>query len=144
MPKKALLIYGLVCAAVILVINTAKFTVFAGLLRFEMYIGIAGIVFTLFGIYLGMQWVSFKSKSKSPFELKLQNNSVGLSPRELEVLQHMAGGLTNQEIADRLFVSLPTIKTHTSNIYQKMDVKRRTQAIHQAVESGLIQHHTKD
>jgi len=52
-----------------------------------------------------------------------------MSKRELEVLQLMAQGLSNEEIGSRLFVSLNTIKTHSSRIFGKMDVRRRTQAI---------------
>ena len=55
-----------------------------------------------------------------------------LSERELEVLQHVAGGLSNQEIADKLFLSAGTVKRHMSNIYQKLDVHSRTQALERA------------
>jgi DNA-binding CsgD family transcriptional regulator len=63
---------------------------------------------------------------------------LGLSKRELEVLALMAQGLSNQEIADRMFVSLNTIKTHTSNIFSKLDVKRRTAAIETARKLMLV------
>ena len=74
---------------------------------------------------------------KTPFsvnqkELELLN----LSKRELEVLQLMAEGLSNKEIADRLFVSLSTIKTHSNNLFDKMNVERRTQAIDKAKRLG--------
>jgi ATP/maltotriose-dependent transcriptional regulator MalT len=64
--------------------------------------------------------------------------SLGLSKRELEVLQLMAEGLSNDEIATSLFVSLNTIKTHTSKLFEKLDVKRRTQAIDKAKRLSLI------
>ncbi len=54
---------------------------------------------------------------------------LGISQRELEVLQLMAEGLSNQEIAGRLFVSLNTIKTHSQRLFEKLDVRRRTQAV---------------
>ena len=63
---------------------------------------------------------------------------LGLSARELEVLQGMAEGLSNQEIAGRLFLSLNTIKTHSSNIFEKLDVRRRTQAVEQARKLNII------
>jgi len=63
---------------------------------------------------------------------------LGLSTRELEVLQGMAEGLSNQEIAGRLFVSLNTIKTHSSRIFEKLDVRRRTQAVERARRLKLI------
>ena len=62
----------------------------------------------------------------------------GLSTRELDVLREIADGLSNQEIADKLFVSLNTVKTHIANIYSKLGVKRRTQAISKAKSLGLI------
>jgi ATP/maltotriose-dependent transcriptional regulator MalT len=63
---------------------------------------------------------------------------LGLSKRELEVLQLMAEGLSNQEIAGRLFLSVNTIKTHSSRLFEKMDVERRTQAIDMAKKLGII------
>lgn len=58
--------------------------------------------------------------------------------REIEVLQLMSQGLSNLEIAGRLFVSLNTIKPHSARLFVKMDVKRRTQAIEQARRNGII------
>ncbi|MBO0799520.1 MAG: response regulator transcription factor, partial [Blastocatellia bacterium] len=63
---------------------------------------------------------------------------LGISKREYEVLELMAQGLSNQEIADKLFVSLNTVKTHSSNLFMKLDARRRTQAIHRAKELGLL------
>ena len=63
---------------------------------------------------------------------------LNLSKRELEVLQLMADGLSNQEISDRLFVSLNTIKTHSAKLFEKMEVKRRTQAVEMAKRLCLI------
>jgi ATP/maltotriose-dependent transcriptional regulator MalT len=63
---------------------------------------------------------------------------LGITPRELEVLEQMAQGKSNQEIADTLFVSLNTVKTHLSNLFSKLGVKRRTQAIQKAKSMGII------
>jgi two-component system, NarL family, response regulator LiaR len=62
----------------------------------------------------------------------------GISPRELEVLELMAEGFSNAEIADKLFVSLNTVKTHSSKIMEKLDVKRRTQAVETAKRMRII------
>jgi NarL family two-component system response regulator LiaR len=67
-----------------------------------------------------------------------QPASPPLSRREQEVLELMAAGLSNQEIADRLFVSLSTVKTHSSTLFSKLDVRRRTQAVQTARQQGLI------
>nr|MBP6568782.1 winged helix-turn-helix transcriptional regulator [Saprospiraceae bacterium] len=61
-----------------------------------------------------------------------------LSKRELEVLGLISDGLSNEEIAEKLFISLNTIKTHTSNLFEKLEVKRRTQATEKAKRLGLI------
>ena len=63
---------------------------------------------------------------------------LGISDRELEVLKLMAAGLSNQEIADRLYVSLNTIKTHSSRIFEKLEVRRRTQAVDTARRLRII------
>jgi DNA-binding CsgD family transcriptional regulator len=117
---------------------------------FEVYVGAIAIIFTALGIWLALKLM--KPKVQTVFvekEVYINNNetfivnekevtNLGLSKRELEVLQLMANGLSNQEIASALFVSLNTIKTHTSKLFEKMDVKRRTQAIEQGKRSGLI------
>ena len=69
---------------------------------------------------------------------KAEAKRLGLSQRELEVLELMSAGLSNQEIADKLFVSLNTIKTHSAKIFEKMDVKRRTQAVEMAKRLHII------
>ncbi len=71
-------------------------------------------------------------------QLETERQKLGLSSRELEVLQLMAEGLSNQEIAERLFLSLATVKTHSSNLFEKLDVKRRTQAVEKARQLKLI------
>ena len=65
-------------------------------------------------------------------------NQLELSKRELEILDLMAQGHSNQEIASQLFVSLSTVKTHNQNLFEKLDVKRRTQAIEKAKRLNLI------
>jgi LuxR family maltose regulon positive regulatory protein len=61
-----------------------------------------------------------------------------LSEREIEVLKLIAAGLTNQDIAEKLFISLNTVRTHTKNINSKLDVHSRTQAVARAKKLGLI------
>ena len=64
--------------------------------------------------------------------------ALGMTPRELEVLQLIADGLSNKEMAERLFVSENTIKTHTSRVFDKLGASRRTQAVQLAKSQGLI------
>ena len=144
MPKKALITYAVICSVVMLALNAGKFSVFSGVLKFEVYLAFAGFMLILFGVYMGIQWVTKRSDTKLELTTSNTTNPWGLSQRELDVLGLLCSGHTNQEAADKLHVSLPTIKTHTSNIYAKMGVKRRTQAVQEAIKSGLIVTHTKD
>jgi len=63
---------------------------------------------------------------------------LGITPRELEILEAMAAGLSNREIAERLFVSENTVKTHAARLFDKLAARRRTQAVQRAKEAGLI------
>ena len=121
---------------------------------FEMYIGAIALIFTTLGIWLALKLTKPKVQIQvveqiveraypvdNSDEFKLNEatlNKLGLSRRELEVLELMATGLSNQEIAAQLFVSLNTIKTHSSKVFEKLDVKRRTQAVEKAKRLSLI------
>jgi len=116
----------------------------------EIYVGAIAIMFTCLGIWLALKLAKPKVQTVivekevyiHPGNGTTANEEelakLGLSKRELEVLQLIAEGLSNQEIATRLFVSLNTIKTHSSRIFEKLDVKRRTQAIEKAKRLNLI------
>jgi LuxR family maltose regulon positive regulatory protein len=80
----------------------------------------------------------FGSAQDKPSALSPQPLIEPLSDREIEVLQLIAEGQTNQEIASRLYLSLNTVKTHTRNIYGKLNVHSRTQAIARSQELGLL------
>jgi DNA-binding NarL/FixJ family response regulator len=64
--------------------------------------------------------------------------AIGLTPRELEVLQLIADGLSTKEMAERLFVSENTVKTHSSRVLEKLGASRRTQAVQLAKTQGII------
>ncbi|WP_333876920.1 helix-turn-helix transcriptional regulator [Flavobacterium sp.] len=117
--------------------------------QYEIYIGIIAVFFLFFGIWLSQKLISPKEKtiivekeiriSSSDFilnqtELARRN----ISKRELEVLRLMAQGMSNQEIAEQLFVSRNTVKTHSAKLFEKLDVKRRTQAVEKAKKLQLL------
>lgn len=137
--KKTVFIYGLLLAALVVFLQILEYRFFVRELSLEAYVGIVAVLCTTLGIWLGLKLVNKTSEAPAhtiesfvinPEKLK----SHGVSERELEVLQLMTQGLSNQEIANKLFVSLHTIKTHSSNLYSKLNVKRRTQAIQKALE----------
>ena len=117
---------------------------------FEIYASATALLFTSLGIWIALKLTKPKNTTiileKNQF-LSNSNNfkpneklilQLGLSKRELEVLQLMAQGLSNQEISENLFVSLNTVKTHISRLFSKLNVKRRTQAIEMAKKSAII------
>lgn len=114
----------------------------------EVYIGAIAVLFTGLGVWLALKLTKPKTViierevhvSLTPdFQLdETRLNELGISKRELEVLELMAQGCSNQEIATRLFVSLNTVKTHSSRLFEKLDVNRRTQAIEKGKRLLLI------
>jgi len=114
----------------------------------EIYIGCIAFIFTALGIWLALKLakpkivVVEKEVYISRNENFVLNRSLvaqlELSNRELEILGLMAAGNSNQEIAHSLFISLSTVKTHNQNIFEKLTVKRRTQAVEKAKKLNLI------
>lgn len=140
--NKKILFFAGSFAAILIVLKTTEFFFFHYKFSLETYLGIIAFIFLIVGIYFGS-----KVGNKNTIETKAtdanstilnQNIETDLSPRELEVLLNVANGLSNKEIAEKLFVSLNTIKTHTANIYSKFGVKSRTQAISKAKSLNLI------
>ncbi len=145
---KANILYGVGLAFVLFFLKWLEFRFIIFSHSFEMYIGAVAIIFTALGIWLALKL----SKPKTIVvekEVFLERNDafvpntalitkLELSKRELEILQLLAQGLSNQEIAAKIFVSLSTVKTHNQNLFEKLDVKRRTQAVEKARRLNLI------
>lgn len=151
MPNRGTILYGVALAVLLFLLKWFEWRWIIFDHAFEIYSGAIALLFTGIGIWAALKLARPKVKTvivekevlvpaaPAPFiSDEDQLARLGLSSRELEVLQLMAEGLSNQEIAGRLFVSLNTIKTHSSNIFAKMDVKRRTQAIEQAKKLKII------
>lgn len=94
------------------------------------------IMFTVIGIWAGLQLN--RNKSDSPPTTRISPDELDIRPCEFEILELMATGMSNQEIADKLHISISTVKTHNQNLFVKLDVKRRTQAVTKAKEIGLL------
>ena len=112
----------------------------------EIYGGLVALIFTAVGIYLGLKWTRPKEvvvvrevRVGGPFVLdETKLREIGLTQREHEILGLIARGLSNREIGETLFVSENTVKTHSSRLFEKMQVNRRTQAVQRGKELGLI------
>jgi DNA-binding NarL/FixJ family response regulator len=147
--RKDLLIYGILLALALFLLKWLESRFIIIDQSFEIYVALIALLFTGLGIWLALQLVrpgnlhavtQVKVRHVAPpfsRDEKLFEES-GLSRRELEVLELMAEGLSNQEIAEKLFVSLNTVKTHVSKVLDKLEVKRRTQAIEKARRLTLI------
>ena len=153
--KKHLLIYGLCGGLLIVVLRLIEYRFLVLERSMEIYGGLIAVFFASVGIWLGLKLtknkvvvkevpievpVEIRVPMSEPFvldQLKLQQ--LGITARELEILQLIAGGLSNREIAEKLFVSENTVKTHSSRLFEKLSAKRRTQAVQIGKELGLIQ-----
>lgn len=137
---RTVVVYGLELAFLIFVLKFIEYRFFVRDLSIEFYIGLIAILFTTLGIWAGLKLTRKKVVMVGPeFVLNATElQRLGISKREHEVLELMAQGFSNQEIADKLFVSLNTVKTHTSNLFLKLQVSRRTQAVQRGKELRLI------
>ncbi|MDP2388534.1 MAG: LuxR C-terminal-related transcriptional regulator [Bacteroidota bacterium] len=166
--NKAIFIYGISSAVLLLLLKWLEWRFMIVDHAMEIYIGAIALIFTLLGIWLALKLSTPKVNTviveKEVFvekeiylekeiivekEIYIKENpdftlnekeieKLGLSKREIEVLELMSEGFSNQEIGERLFVSLNTIKTHSGNIFVKLDVKRRTQAVEKAKRLSII------
>jgi NarL family two-component system response regulator LiaR len=148
--NKHILLYGASLAVLLFLLRWLQLRFIVIDHAFEIYIGAIAVIFTALGIWLALKLTKPKIKTVVvEKEVFVHNGAgftaneqaiekLGLSKRELEVLQLMARGLSNQEIAAQLFLSLPTVKTHSSKLFEKLDVKRRTQAVEKGRQLGII------
>ena len=148
--KKHLLIYGLCGGLLILVLRLIEYRFLVLERSIEIYGGLIALLFVSLGIWLGLKLtknkvvvkevpVEIRVPTSEPFvldQVKLQQ--LGITARELEILELIAGGLSNREIAEKLFVSENTVKTHSSRLFEKLSAKRRTQAVQIGKELQLI------
>jgi NarL family two-component system response regulator LiaR len=154
--KKTVLAYGILGGVLIAALKLVEYRFLVLEHSLEIYGGIIALLFSALGIWLGLKLtrkretvvvrevpvhveVHVPVPVVGPFvrnETRLAQ--LGITPRELEILEAMAAGLSNREMAERLFVSENTVKTHTARLFDKLSARRRTQAVQRAKEAGLI------
>ena len=138
--RKTILLYGIALVALTGILKFIDYRFIIRDLSLENFLGAAAVLFTGLGVWVGLRLTRRKVVIANP-DFKLNEpelQRLGISKREYEVLELMAQGLSNQEIADKLFVSLNTVKTHSSNLFMKLDARRRTQAVRRAKEFGIL------
>ncbi|HEV7704982.1 MAG TPA: response regulator transcription factor [Gemmatimonadaceae bacterium] len=154
--KKTVLVYGLLGGVLIAALKMIEYHYLVLEHSLEIYGGLVALIFSVLGIWLGLKLTRtretvvvrevpvhvevrvpvFASGAFSRDEVQLER--LGITPRELEILEAMAAGHSNREIAERLFVSENTVKTHAGRLFDKLSARRRTQAVQRAKEAGLI------
>jgi len=139
--NKILVVYGILLAVLVSLLRYLEYRYLLRDISIEVYISIIAIFFTSLGIWLALRILKNKS-SEYNFILLPENIKAAeihkISERELEVLHLISRGYSNMEIANILYVSVNTVKTHTSNLYSKLNVKRRTAAISKARNLNLL------
>jgi DNA-binding CsgD family transcriptional regulator len=146
--KRHVLIYGLIGGVLITALKWAEYRFLVIEHSIEIYGGLTAATFAALGIWLGLkltgkgQGIAVKEvpvPSGVPFVPdEKRREDFGITRRELEVLELIAQGMSNREIAGKLYVSENTVKTHSSRVFEKLGAKRRTQAVQFGKESGLL------
>jgi DNA-binding CsgD family transcriptional regulator len=156
--KKTVLLYGLVGGVLIAALRLVEYRFLVIEHSLEIYGGIVAALFAALGLWFGRRLARPKETvvvREVPVEVRVPVEvpvtvrapfvrdaarlaALGITPRELEILEHIAAGLSTREIAGALFVSENTVKTHTSRLLDKLSASRRTQAVQAAREAGLI------
>lgn len=135
--KKTIFIFGLLILALLLLFQISTYSLISGTFSIEFIIAIVALVFFFIGVYLNKNGLSKKQSVATAVNHK-KIEELELSKREYEVLKEIASGLSNKEIANKLFLTESTIKTHVSSILLKLNAKRRTHAIQIAKEFQII------
>jgi two-component system, NarL family, response regulator LiaR len=138
--RRTIIIYGIAMAALIGLLKFVEYKFVIRDIPLEFYIGSVAVMFTALGVWAGLRLTRPKViEISGPFERNEANlKNTGISKREYEVLELLSNGLSNQEIADKLFVSTSTVKTHVSNVLAKLNASRRTEAIANAKKMRII------
>jgi NarL family two-component system response regulator LiaR len=145
--KKHILIYGLCGGLLIAALKLIEYRFLVVEHSIEIFGGLVAAIFAGLGIWLGLKLTKKKETvvvkevpvAAKPFVLnQTRLRQLGITRREHEILELIAVGLSNREIAERLFVSENTVKTHSSRLFDKLSARRRTQAVQIGKDLGLI------
>jgi ATP/maltotriose-dependent transcriptional regulator MalT len=145
---KHVLGYGILAGILITVLRLIEYRWLVVEHSVEIYGGLIAAVFAALGIWLGLKLTRHRETVvvrevmvPAPVEFVRDHTrveSLGITPRELEILELIAAGLSTREIAERVFVSENTVKTHSSRVFDKLGARRRTQAVQLGKELRLI------
>src|SRR5258705_836818 len=146
--RKHVLLYGILLGVLIAALQLIEYRWLVVEHSLEIYGGLVAAVFASLGIWLGLK-LTRRTETVVVREVMVpapvnfvrdqsKLESLGITPRELEILELIAEGLSNKEIAARVYVSENTVKTHSSRVFDKLGARRRTQAVQMGKELRLI------
>lgn len=146
--KRHVLMYGLIGGILIALLRWTEYRFLVVEHSTEIYGGLIAATFAVLGIWLGLK-LTGKRKTIVVREVPIaaggpfipderKREDLHITRRELEILELIARGLSNREIAEKLFVSESTVKTHSSRVFDKLGARRRTQAVQLGKEFGLL------
>ena len=137
--KKTILLYGLALALLTFLLKGIEYRYYLRELSVEFYVGAVAVLFSGLGIWMGLKLTQAFPRKETPRAVSPKEDpdpgtveKLGISPRELEVLRLVAGGHSNQEIAEQLNVATATVKRHVANVFVKLNVSSRTEAVYMA------------
>lgn len=134
---RTILLWALVLAAGAFALQWLEYQYLARLFSWEIYVAVIGTAFAAGGVWLG--WKLASRTGSGPFQRNAAAQmSLGLTGQEMRVLERLAAGQSNKEIARTLGLSPNTVKTHVANLFAKLEVARRTQAVGKARDLRLI------
>lgn len=137
--NRQIIIYGISLALLAVLLNLVNYYYLVRIFSSELYITLIAIIFTGIGVWAGRKLTAPSQKPSDEFRQNVKAlEYLGISERELEVLELISEGYSNRQIADRLYISINTVKTHVSSLLGKLDASRRTQAIRKAKSLKLI------
>jgi ATP/maltotriose-dependent transcriptional regulator MalT len=146
--KRHVLIYGVVGGLLIALLKWTEYRFLVIEHSVEIYGGLVAATFSILGIWLGLKLTKAQPQvvvkevpvaKEQPFVLdEKSREDLGITRRELDILELIAQGMSNREIAKKLFVSENTVKTHSSRVFDKLGAKRRTQAVQLGKKFGLL------
>ncbi|HEY6305229.1 MAG TPA: LuxR C-terminal-related transcriptional regulator [Candidatus Angelobacter sp.] len=146
--KRHVLIYGLIGGILIAVLKWTEYRFLVIEHSIEIYGGLIAATFAVLGIWLGLKLTRRQQRivfrpvpvpaGESFFPDERKREDLGITRRELEILELIAQGMSNREIAGKLYVSENTVKTHSSRVFDKLGARRRTQAVQLGKEFGLL------
>lgn len=136
---RTIILYAVALAVAAFALNWLEYYYHARAFSTEIYIAILAVGFVALGIWAGVKLTPRRARAEPFARNEAAIKSLGLSPRECEILEILSAGESNKEMARRLGISPNTVKTHVARVYDKLEVQNRVQAIEKARFLALIQ-----